>query len=112
VYQTFCISCQEKEVERIKSEAGDDKKAQEMIKNMKIYKYIGETSGSSYERSQEHLNDMRQLKPTSHLLRHALDQHEGENLSKIRFGMEIIRYTRTSFEWNLSVYSRTPNTTY
>jgi hypothetical protein len=41
---------------------------------------------------------MRQLKPSSHLLRHALDQHEGETLASIEFGMEVAKYTRTSFE--------------
>ena len=32
------------------------------------------------------------------MLRHALDQHAGERLSEIEFGMEVIRSTRTSFE--------------
>ena len=99
VYQTYCMTCRERDEERIKLEAGeDDKKARDEISRMKLHKYIGETSRSSFERSQEHLNDMRQLKPSSHLLRHALDQHEGEQLGSIRFGMEIIKYTRTSFE--------------
>jgi hypothetical protein len=98
VYQTYCITCKERDSERIKEMNGDNKKSQELIKNMKIYKYIGETSRSCYERSQEHQNDMEQLKPSSHFLRHALDQHEGEKLSDVRFGMEIIKNTRTSFE--------------
>ena len=99
VYQTYCMTCKEKEEERIQMDAGDDhKKAQEGIAKMKLHKYIGETSRSSYERSQEHIDDMRQLKPSSHLLRHALDQHEGEQRSCIKFGMVIIKFTRTSFK--------------
>ena len=65
---------------------------------MKLHKYIGESSRSSFERAREHQNDMRQLKPSSHMLRHALDMHEGEDLGGIRFGMEVVKFTRTSFE--------------
>ena len=99
VYQTYCITCKERDIEKIKIRGLNDKKKQEEeIKNMRLHKYIGETSRSCYERSQEHLNDMHQLKPSSHMLRHALDQHEGEPLARVRFGMEIIKQTRTSFE--------------
>ena len=71
---------------KIAAETGGDKKrTQEEIRKMRLYKYIGESSRSCYERSKEHQNDMRQLKPSSHLLRHALDQHEGEQLSSIKF---------------------------
>ena len=38
------------------------------------------------------------FKPSSHMLRHALDQHEGETLTRITFVMEVIKYTRTSFD--------------
>ena len=69
-----------------------------MTKNMKEYTYIGESSRSCYERGAEHLNDMKQLKPTSHLLQHALDQHSGEQLSEVRYGMRVLQYCRTSFE--------------
>ena len=68
---------------------------------MKLYKYIGETSRSTFERSNEHLNDMHQIKPTSHLLRHILDRHGGENMNEVRFGMKIIQHTRSSFERQL-----------
>ena len=99
VYQTHCITCKERDMAKIVAETGGDKKrTQEEVRKMRLYKYIGETSRSCYERSKEHQNDMRQLKPSSHLLRHALDQHEGEQLSNIKFGMEVLKYTRTSFE--------------
>ena len=65
---------------------------------MKLHKYVGETSRSCFERSQEHKNDMQQLKPSSHMLRHILDMHEGELIADIKFGMEVIRFTRTSWE--------------
>ena len=74
VYQTYCITCKEREIERIEQEtAGDRKRTQEELHKIRLHKYIGETSRSCFERGMEHLNDMRQLKPASHLLRHALD---------------------------------------
>ena len=98
VYKTYCITCQERGEQKIKEEETDEKRATERIKSIKQYTYIGESSRSCFERGSEHLNDMRQLKPTSHLLRHALDQHEGEKLSSIKFGMRVVQYCRTSFE--------------
>jgi hypothetical protein len=99
VYQIYCITCKERDIEKIKDAGGEDKKrTQEQIKNVRLHKYIGETSRSCFERSQEHKNDMHQLKPSSHMLRHALDQHDGEQLTRIKFGMEVVKYTRTSFE--------------
>ena len=65
---------------------------------IKLHKYIGETSRSSYERGNEHQNDMRQLNPGSHMLRHALDQHGGEALAKVEFGMEVIKSMRSSWD--------------
>ena len=74
VYQTYCINCKERDKARIETKAGEDhKKRDKQLKDMKLHKYIGESSRSSYYRGQEHQNDMRQLKPSSHMLRHALD---------------------------------------
>ena len=41
---------------------------------------------------------MKQLKPSSHMHRHTLDKNEGEELGWIKFGMEVIKFTRTFFE--------------
>ena len=99
VYETYCITCKERDIKKIKAATGGHKKrTQEEMAKIKLHKYIGETSRSCFERAMEHQNDMRQLKPTSHLLRHVLDQHEEEKLSNVEFGMEVVRYTRTSFE--------------
>ena len=100
VYQIYCISCKERDIEKIKERVGieDKKKLDEEIRKMRLHKYIGETSRSCYERSQEHQRDMDQLKPSSHMLQHVLDQHEEEPLSRVRFGMEIVKQTRTSWE--------------
>ena len=56
----------------------------------RIYKYVGETNRSSYERGSEHLADMRLIKPGSHLLKHVLDKHEGETLDEVDFRMKVV----------------------
>jgi hypothetical protein len=62
------------------------------------YLYIGETCRSAYERGFEHIDDIRQLKPSSHLLKHLVDQHEGEDFGQVDFRMEIVTYSRTAYE--------------
>ena len=48
VYQTYCMTCRERDEAQIRLEVGEDeKKAREQITRMKLYKYIGETSRSS-----------------------------------------------------------------
>ena len=44
---------------------------------IKLYKYVGESCRSVWERSAEHLADLKNLNPTSHLLKHIIDKHEG-----------------------------------
>ena len=99
IYETWCMTCQEEEEKRIEEESGgDEKKMKEMVKKMKLYKYIGETSRSVYERSWEHMHSMEQLQTNSHMLKHALEKHgEEEDLGKIQFGVKVVRYTRSSF---------------
>ena len=73
------------------------KKKQEKSK-IKLFKYIGETSRSSFERGWEHVNDMAQLKTSSHMLKHALTTHQEQEMSEVQFGMRIIRSCQSSFE--------------
>ena len=73
-------------------EWGDEKKMKEMVKKMKLYKCIGETSRSVYERSWEHMHSMEQLQTNSHMLNHALEKHgEVENLGNFQFGVKVVR---------------------
>ena len=69
VYETSCHTCYEKEKEKIEKEEKDEKERKRKISQIKIYKYVGETSRSIYERAIEHQNDMEQLKPGSHFLK-------------------------------------------
>ena len=68
------------------------------IEKIKIFKYIGETGKSCYERGYQHLSDMQQLKPSSHLLKHLLNWYEGEDFEKIEFGMRIRSTAKSAFE--------------
>ena len=78
-------------------EIEEQEKKQEKSK-IKLFKYIGETSRSSFERGWEHVNDMAQLKTSSHMLKHALTTHQEQEMSEVQFGMRIIRSCQSSFE--------------
>ena len=94
VYETWCESCKVKDdAENEVREANGDK-----LRETRIYKYIGETNRSTYERGSEHLNDMRTIKPSSHLLKHVLDKHEGETLDEVDFRMKVVKFHKSSFE--------------
>ena len=51
-----------------------------------------------FERTQEHLYDIKQLKTNSHLLRHLVDKHEHEDWEQVTFGAKIIRSNKSRFE--------------
>ena len=69
VYETSCLSCEE----RMKSEIEDkyrnrdmeqmqetEKEMKEEMSKIRLYKYIGETGKSSFERGKQHLEDALQ----------------------------------------------------
>ena len=64
----------------------------------KIYKYIGETNHSNFDRGAEHLEDMRTIKSSSHLLKHVLDKHEGETLDEVDFRMRVVKFHKAAFK--------------
>ena len=99
VYETCCITCYERDLETAKKEAGDNmEKLKTLTEKMKMYKYIGETACSTFERSWEHMKDFHSLSTKSHLLKHAVDKHENENLRELNFGIKVLKYLRTAFE--------------
>ena len=63
-----------------------------------MYKCIGEKSRSSFECGWEHVNDMAQLKTSSHMLKHALTTNQEQEMSEVQFGIRIIRSCQSSFE--------------
>ena len=63
-----------------------------------MFKYIGETNRSTFERGHEHLADMKYFKPGSHILKHIVDKHEGEDMEKIDIRMKVVKFHKSSFE--------------
>ena len=99
VYEIKCISCENKAIEKVENEyEGDEEKIKEKRKEISVYKYIGETSRSSYERGIEHLDKMATLSSQSMLLRHILDQHQGEEITDVKWGMKVIEFKKSAFE--------------
>ena len=98
VYETRCITCQENEQDRIDSLNIEQDEKLELKKNIKLFKYIGETSRSSFERGWEHINNLAQLKTSSHMLKPILTKHPDQDMEQVTFGMKIIRTCKSSFE--------------
>ena len=99
VYETWCMTCYTKDLEAAQLEAGDNsEKLKKLTDKIKVYKYIGESARSVYERSWEHLNDFQNLSTKSHLLKHAVELHLDEDLSKLQFGIKVLKYTKSAFE--------------
>ena len=60
--------------------------------------YVGESSRSAYERGNEHLDKLASLNSSSHMLRHMVDMHKGENFEQVKWGMFIVKFLRSAFE--------------
>ena len=75
----------------------EEEKWAELLKRMKIHKYIRETSMSAYERGLEHQKDLEDMKIESHMLKHYIENHEDEEIRDMEFGMRIVRKPRTAF---------------
>ena len=106
VYETWCMTCERKAEEMIREEEPNEEQGKEKIKKIQRYIYIGETARSAYERGLEHLRDYEELKLDSHMLKHFVELHEGEDMDKMEFGMRIIKEARSAFERQIaeSVY--------
>ena len=65
---------------------------------MKVPRYVGKSGRSAYERGFEHLDKLASLQSNSHILRHLVDAHEGEDFKDVKWGMFIIKFMRTAFE--------------
>ena len=60
VYETRCLSCEDKALENIEALEIDEEERTRKRKEIRQYKYIGESSRSPFERGWEHCNDMAQ----------------------------------------------------
>ena len=81
VYNTKCLTCENREFERIDELEKDDKEKNERKKKVKRHKYIGVTSRSSYKPGIEHLDKLTSLKSNSQMLKQIVSFHEGGGIS-------------------------------
>ena len=86
------------DIDKIKQSTEDEKEQEELIKNIKKYKYIGETSRSIFERGWEHKLGVKYMNTGSYMLRHAVDMHPGKEFDTSRYRVKILEYARSSFE--------------
>ena len=98
IYEIKCTTCEEKAHKQIEDEFEDAEIVKERKKEARLYKYIGETSRSAYERGFEHLDKLASLSTQSMMLRHMVDQHEGEDMGKVKWDMEIKEFKKSAFE--------------
>ena len=96
-----CITCEKTELEKIEEICADDEdenKKKKLIEEIRLVRYIGESSRSAYERGFEHLDKLASLNSKSHMLRHILDKHERSEFSEVQWRMFKLEYKRTAFE--------------
>ena len=98
IYETWCITCERLELDKIEEQDLGEHEKSELKRKIKKYKYVGETGRSAYERGWEHLNDLAQLRTSSHMLKHCIGVHENSDMGDIKFGMKVIQYSKSSFE--------------
>ena len=98
-YEIWCMECKERSLKEIdENEDWGEEEKEKRKKEIKLYKYIGETSRSAFERGWEHRLGLQSLSEDSYMLKHALDQHPEDLHNLERYGLKIIKYTKTPFE--------------
>ena len=76
----------------------DEGSKEEKPETKPAVKYIGETSRSAFERYKEHLEDFRNIRVKSHILKHYPESHRDIDLDDLEVKMKILKKYRTSFE--------------
>ena len=101
IYETWCMECFEEDKKRIEEECSDEedpKVLRKKLADIKLHKYIGKSSRSTFERAWEHENSRDKLHTDSHILKHILDKHPDKKISEIEFGIRVLKFMRTPFE--------------
>ena len=98
VYEIVCLTCEDREKEKVENLELDDEKKAELMRNVRKHKYIGETSRSMYDRGFEHLDKLASLNSNSHMLKHIVAEHENEDFQHVKWGMFVRKFVRNSFE--------------
>ena len=108
-YETWCGTCEDREKEKMEKErieeenttVGEKERKRRSVttrKEMRKHKYVGETGRSAYERGKEHQRDREKWDKGSHMLKHIVLAHEGEEETEIKFRMRIVKTHRSAFE--------------
>ena len=42
--------------------------------------------------------DLAQLRSCTHMLKHIVGEHPEQDMGEVKFGMKVLKYTRSSFE--------------
>ena len=98
VYEIWCRRCEmisHREIEEMKLDREEEKRRKAEVK---LHKYIGETSRSTFERIREHLSAFQQISGKSFMVKHYVTDHAEEEMEEEMFGVRVIKYTRTAFE--------------
>ena len=69
-----------------------------MARRGEIFKYIGETAKSAFERGENHLYDRKNLDLGSHMLKHSIEHHGGADPNDVTFHMKVLKFHKSSFE--------------
>ena len=95
VYEIWCQTCKQADEEEAEEKGRNKKK-------IKIYKYIGESAKSAFERGFEHQSDRKALSLRSHMLKHAINRHEDTDPEHLEFRMKVLKYHRSAFKRQVS----------
>ena len=80
IYEVKCLTCEDEAIRNAEEEAGDDLEKLRVAKSkIRNHVYYGETHRSAFERGFEHLQDLARLSEKSHMLKHMVYHHEGED---------------------------------
>ena len=63
-----------------------------------LYRYIGETSRSVFERGGEHKKDLKYRHTKSHMLRHIVEKHPGVDPDTVEFKIKVLSNHKSAFE--------------
>lgn len=75
-----------------KKERGGDEEKERKVKSTEtscIVKYVGESNRSGYERGKEYMEQFRNMREQSHLLKHYLQCHKDIDLEEMEVGMKV-----------------------
>ena len=91
----------------VKERGGDDEdrdKERKEISNKGSYtvKYIGESNRSGYERGREHIEQFRNMRDQSHLLKHYLQCHKDMDIEEMEVGMRVRSTFKSAIERQIS----------